>query len=166
VIEEIEDNKVFEAIQLMKKYVDDNGEFFGYDYNEAIWIKFFLNIVEQQKKDPNYLAIGHYTDGVLTGFLTASTFQNYYNNQWVMDVKDCIVDLENKNNSFIVFKLFDYMIEYIKEHNGKHWRADSVRGQEEALRYGKLLEKRYNAKVHTSIRGIIGENNVDNKEKE
>jgi len=29
-IKEIEDNNVFEAIQLMKKYVEQNVEFFGF----------------------------------------------------------------------------------------------------------------------------------------
>ena len=155
-IKEIEDNNVFEAIQLMKKYVEQNVEFFGFDYNEAIWIKFFLNIVENQKNNnPNFLAIAHYDNNKMTGFLTASTFQNYYNNQWVMDVKDCVVDLDNKNNVFIVTKLFDEMISYTKECKGKHWRADSVRDFDNAVRYGKILTKKYNAKLHTSIRGII-----------
>ena len=74
-----------------------------------------------------------------------------------MDVKDCIVNLENKNNAFIVYRLFDAMIEHTKKHGGKHWRADSVRGESDSLRYGKLLAKRYDAKLNTSIRGVIGE---------
>jgi hypothetical protein len=32
-----------------------------------------------------------------------------------------------------------------------------VRGESDSLRYGKLLAKRYNAKLNTSIRGVIGE---------
>ena len=151
----IEDNDTFEAIKLMRRYTINNGDFFGFEYNEAIWIKFFLNIVEQQKKDPNYLAIGHYTDGVLTGFLTASTFQNYYNNQWVMDVKDCVVNIDNKNNAFIVYRLFDYMIEHIKKHGGKHWRADSIRTEEDAIKYSRFLQKRYNSVMNISVRGVI-----------
>ena len=152
----IEDNNVFEAIQFMKNYTIDNGEFYGFEYNEAVWIKYFLEIVEQQKHSPHYLAIGYYNKE-LKGFLTAQSYNNYYNNKYIMDVKDCIVNLENKNNAFIVYRLFDAMIEHTKKHGGKHWRADSVRGESDSLRYGKLLAKRYNAKLNTSIRGVIGE---------
>ena len=152
----IEDNNVFEAIQFMKNYTVDNGEFYGFEYNEAVWIKYFLEIVEQQKHSPHYLAIGYYNNG-LKGFLTAQSYNNYYNNKYVMDVKDCIVNLKNNNNAYIVYKLFDSMIKHTKKHGGKHWRADSVRGESDSLRYGKLLAKRYNAKLSTSIRGIIGE---------
>ena len=152
----IEDNNVFEAIQFMKNYTIDNGEFYGFEYNEAVWIKYFLEIVEQQKHSPHYLAIGYYNKE-LKGFLTAQSYNNYYNNKYIMDVKDCIVNLQNKNNAYIVYKLFDAMIEHTKKHGGKHWRADSVRGESDSLRYGKLLAKRYNAKLNTSIRGVIGE---------
>ena len=152
----IEDNNVFEAIQFMKNYTIDNGEFYGFEYNEAVWIKYFLEIVEQQKHSPHYLAIGYYNKE-LKGFLTAQSYNNYYNNKYIMDVKDCIVNLQNKNNAYIVYKLFDSMIKHTKKYGGKHWRADSVRGESASLRYGKLLVKRYNAKLNTSIRGIIGE---------
>ena len=60
----IEDNNVFEAIQFMKNYTVDNGEFYGFEYNEAVWIKYFLEIVEQQKHSPHYLAIGYYNNGL------------------------------------------------------------------------------------------------------
>ena len=49
-IKEIEDNDVFEAMQLMKKYLTDIDELGGFKYNEAAWIKFFINIVEEQNK--------------------------------------------------------------------------------------------------------------------
>ncbi len=156
----IEDNDTLEAIQLMKKYTDGNGKFYGFEYNEAVWMRYFLNIVEQQKQNnPHYLAIGCYSEHMLHGFLTANSFQNYYNNKYVMDVKDCIVDLENRNNAYIVYKLFDAMIAHTKEHGGNHWRADSVRGEADSIKYAKLLERRYNAEIHTSVRGIIGEFN-------
>ena len=50
------------------------------------------------------------------------------------------------------------MLEHIKKHGGKHWRADSVRSEEEALKYGRFLQKRYNAELHVSVRGVIQEN--------
>jgi len=154
-IKKIEDNDVFEAIKLMKKYVDANPSF-GYDYNEAVWIKYFLSIVEKQNQDdPHYIAIGDYDKDKLKGFLSASTFVNYYNNQWVMDVKDCVVDIDNKNNSFIVYRLFDYMVEHIKKHGGKHWRADSIRTEEDAIKYSRFLQKRYNSVMNISVRGVI-----------
>ena len=74
-----------------------------------------------------------------------------------MDVKDCIVNLENKNNAFIVYRLFDSMIEHTKKHGGKHWRADSVRGESDSFKYGELLKRRYTAEVSASIIGVIGE---------
>mgnify|MGYP003142767427 CR=1 FL=1 len=152
----IEDNNVFEAIQFMKNYTVDNGEFYGFEYNEAVWIKYFLEIVEQQKHSPHYLAIGYYNNG-LKGFLTAQSYNNYYNNKYVMDVKDCIVNLQNKNNAYIVYKLFDEMIKHTKLNGGMLWRADSVREGSQSLKYGKLLKHRYNAEMYTSVRGIIGE---------
>ena len=74
-----------------------------------------------------------------------------------MDVKDCIVDLEHRNNAYIVYKLFDAMIAHTKEHGGNHWRADSVRVKTDSNKYGKLLKRRYNAQIYASTRGIIGE---------
>ena len=152
----IEDNNVFEAIQFMKNYTVDNGEFYGFEYNEAVWIKYFLEIVEQQKHSPHYLAIGYYNNG-LKGFLTAQSYNNYYNNKYVMDVKDCIVNLKNNNNAYIVYKLFDKIIKHTKLNGGMLWRADSVREGSQSLKYGKLLKHRYNAEMYTSVRGIIGE---------
>ncbi len=152
----IEDNNVFEAIQFMKNYTVDNGEFYGFEYNEAVWIKYFLEIVEQQKHSPHYLAIGYYNKE-LKGFLTAQSYNNYYNNKYVMDVKDCIVNLKNNNNAYIVYKLFDKMIKHTKLNGGMLWRADSVREGSQSLKYGKLLKHRYNAEMYTSVRGIIGE---------
>ena len=154
-IKKIGDNDVFEAIKLMKKYVDANPAF-GYDYNESAWIKYFLSIVEKQnKEDPHSIAIGDYDKDKLKGFLLASTFINHYNNQYIMDVKECAVDVDNKNNSFIIYRLFDYMIEHIKKHGGKHWRADSIRTEEDAIKYSRFLQKRYNSVMNISVRGVI-----------
>jgi len=146
----IEDNSVLEAIQLMDKSTKHNN-YIGYDRNEAIWITYFLSLVEKQKKgSPHALVIGDYTDkGVLRGFLSAATFSNYYNNEWVMDVKDCIVD-HDYNNAFVVYRLFDAMIDHVRKHGGKHWRADSIRGEQEALDYG-----RFNAALHVSVKGVV-----------
>ena len=153
----IEDNDTLDAIRLMKEYVTINGEFHGFEYNEAVWMRYFLDIVEHQKTNPHYLAIGCYTEHNIQGFLTAHAYVNYYNNKYIMDVKDCIVNLENKNNAYIVYKLFDAMIEHTKKHGGKHWRADSARGESDSFKYGELLKRRYNAEVSASIRGVIGE---------
>ena len=157
-IKKIGDNDVFEAIKLMNKSTEDN-EYFGYDRNEAIWIEYFLSIVSSQREgSPHSLVIGDYDDNnKLRGFLTATTFSNYYNKEWVMDVKDCIVDHDH-NNAFVVYRLFDAMIAHVKEHGGKHWRADSIRGEQEALDYGRFLQRRYNTALHVSVRGVIQEN--------
>ena len=84
-IKEIEDNDVFEAIQLMKKYLNDIKELGGFNYNEAAWIKFFITIVEEQNKsNPHYIAIGSYKDNKLNGFLTATSYINYYDNIYLI----------------------------------------------------------------------------------
>jgi len=153
----IEDNDVLEAITLMHN--STQGKFYGYERNEAIWIEYFLSLVKKQKEgNLHALVIGDYDKtNKLRGFLSASTFSNYYDHQWVMDVKDCIVD-HNYNNAFVVYRLFDHMMKHIKKSGGKHWRADSVRSEEEALKYGRFLQKRYNAELHVSVRGVIQEN--------
>lgn len=155
----IGDNNVLEAINLMDASVA-KGEFKSWVRNESAWITFFLELVNQQKQqDPNVLVIGDYKEDKLRGFLAAATFSSTYNNAPVMDVKDCIVDY-NYNNAYTVYRLFDYMIAYIKEKGGKSWRAESVRGGEDAINYGKFLAKRYNTETHISVRGVInGEEN-------
>jgi hypothetical protein len=154
----IEDNTVLDCIKLMDVSTKDKT-FFGYDPNQAVWIRFFLDLVKRQKeKDPHTLVIGDYKDDKLRGFLSACTFVNYYNNTYTMDVKDCIVD-HNYNNAFSIYRLFDYMIEHIKKHGGKNWRADSIRSGQEGIDYAKFLNKRYNTDTHVSVRGVIQENN-------
>jgi len=153
-IKKIEDNDVFEAIKLMDKSTKDNN-YYGYERNESTWIQYFLSLVEKQKEgSPHVLVIGDYQDDTLRGFLSAATFSNYYDKEWVMDVKDCIVDHDH-NNAFVVYRLFDAMVAHVKEHGGKHWRADSVRGEQEALDYGRFLQHRYNAELHVSVRGVL-----------
>ena len=58
----------------------------------------------------------------MQGFMLCSAFKNYYTQQWVMDVKDCIVDHDN-SNLYTVKRMFDHMMDHIQEHGGKHWRA-------------------------------------------
>jgi hypothetical protein len=154
----IEDNNVFEAISLMNKSTNDNQYEF-YERNEAVWIEYFLSLVKKQKEgSPHALVIGDYDKtNKLRGFLSALSFINYYNNQYVMDVKDCIVN-NDYNNAFVVYRLFDTMIAHTKKHGGKHWRADSVRDEDKAMEYGRFLQKRYNSKLHVSVRGEIQEN--------
>ena len=154
-IKKIEDNNVLEAIQLMDKSVKYNE--YCYERNEAVWIKFFLSLVEKQKEgSPHAFVIGDYdNENKLRGFLSASTFVGYYTNEYVMDVKDCIVDHDHKNNAFVVYRLFDAMTAHVKEHGGKYWRADSIRSEQEAMNYGRFLQHRYDAKLHVSMKGVV-----------
>ena len=90
-IRAIGQNDVLEALLLMKKSNEQN-DYKDTEYNENAWISFFCSLVHKQsKKDPNALVLGYY-DNDLKGFLSASTFVSYYNNQTTMDVRDCIVD--------------------------------------------------------------------------
>lgn len=153
-IKYIEDNDVFEAIQLMDKSTKENT-YGGYERNEAVWISFFLNIVAKQKEgSPHYLAVGEYKDNKLIGFLIASTFKSYYNNYYTMDVKDCIVD-KDAATPFTVTKLFDAMIQHTKSHGGLKWRADSIRAEEHSEKYVKLLNLKYGAEIYYSAHGKI-----------
>lgn len=153
----IGDNNVLEAINLMNASVDMN-KYETKERNEAAWINYFLDLVYKQKESPHFLVIGDYIDGKLRGFLSACSYTDYYNLEYIMDVKDCILDHTIKNNAFTVYRLFDYMIDHIKKNGGKSWRADSIRPEEEGQAYAKFLAKRYNTKTHVSVRGVIQEN--------
>ncbi len=162
----IEDNDVFEAIQLMDKSTKENT-YGGYERNEAVWISFFLNIVAKQKEDnPHYLAIGDYDNGKLIGFLLASTFKSYYNNRYTMDVKDCIIN-KDIGNAFTVIRLFNAMIEHTKYHGGMRWRADSIRAEKHSEQYTKLLKIKYGAELYYSAHGKINQEiNMNNIQQE
>ena len=153
----IEDNDVLEAINLMNASVDME-KYKDKRRNESVWITYFLSLVEKQKESPHALVIGDYNEtNQLKGFLLASSYVDTYNLEYVMDVRDCIVD-HRYNNAFTVYRLFDYMIKHIKDNGGNSWRADSIRPEEEGQAYAKFLAKRYNTKTHVSVRGIIQEN--------
>jgi len=152
----IEDNNIFEVLKLMNKSTEQNN-YYLFERNENRWISFLLNVIkEQNKSNPHYLAIGDYVNNELKGFLLANSFVNHYNNNVIMDVKDCIVDLENKN-AYTVIRLFDYLMDHIRKHGGKSWRADSIRAYEDTKKYTKLLQLKYNADIFYSAHGTIGE---------
>lgn len=154
-IRRLEDNDILEAINLMNVSVNMEN-YKDRKRNELAWISYFIELINKQKESPHALVIGDYIDNKLRGFLSACTFVDYYNKDYVMDVKDCIVD-HNYNNAFTVYRLFDFMIDHIKKNGGKFWRADSIRPEKEGQAYAKFLSKRYNTKIHVSVRGMIQE---------
>ena len=90
-IVKLNDNHVLDCIMLMNKSTNDND--YPFERNERMWVEHLCNIINKQYESPHYLAIGNYTkDNELRGFMLASTFKSYYNGEYVMDVKDCIVD--------------------------------------------------------------------------
>ncbi|MDC3283279.1 hypothetical protein OAV41_01765 [Planctomycetota bacterium] len=151
----IEDNQIYECIQLMHKSTQDNN-YQPYDRNERCWIEHLSkHIAEQGKGDPRYLAIGDYaSDGSLRGFMLASAFMNFYTQEWVMDVVDCIVN-HDYNNTFTVTRLFNYMIDHVEKHGGNHWRADSIRAGDKAIEYTEFLAKKYNAIPFHGVHGRV-----------
>tara|TARA_Y100001973_G_C5067214_1_gene265694 strand:+ start:260 stop:736 length:477 start_codon:yes stop_codon:yes gene_type:complete len=157
-IRAIGQNDVWEAILLMKQSTEEHDyPTLPTEYTESVWLGYLCSLVERQhKKDPNVLVLGYY-DNNLKGFLTAETFVCFYNNKAVMDVKDCIVKKNYKYNGKVVHELFTHMINHTKKHGGKHWRADSIQTYDDALRYGKFLEKRFNGNLYVSVRGKIGD---------
>lgn len=151
----IEDNDIIDCVQLMhfelKKLKNQL-----YERNERCWLQHIAHHVEQQiKGNALFLAIGDYAnDNSLRGFMLASAFKNHYNHNWVMDVKECITD-SNYNNAFTVARLFNYMINHVKEQGGSYWRADTIRAGTEADNYVKFLIKKYNAIPFQGVHGKI-----------
>ena len=157
-IKKLEEDSVFEAIKLMDIATRQN---FTHNLvikrNEAKWIKFLIGVVQEQAMDnPNFLAIGEYQNDELRGFLLANTFINHYNDEPIMDVKDCIMDFE-KSTPYTVIRLYDYMMSHMVKHGCKRWRADSIRNQEDTLKYTKLLQHKDNADLFYAAHGNIGE---------
>ena len=148
----LDDNNVLDCILLMDKSTKDND--YPLERNERVWVEHLCSTINKQYESPNYLAIGDYdkTTNKLKGFMLASTFTSYYNGEFIMDVKDCIVD-QDYNSAFTAVRLFDYMIEHLKKHKGTRWRADSVRSNTNAEDYVKFLQKKYNA---TPLYGVHG----------
>jgi len=157
-IKKLEEDSILEAIKLMDIATKQTfTHSIVIKRNEARWIKFLISIVQEQAKDnPNFLAIGEYQNDELRGFLLANTFINHYSDEPIMDVKDCIVDFE-KSTPYTVVRLYDYMMDHLRKHGGKRWRADSIRNQEDTLKYAKLLQHKYNAELFYAAHGNIGE---------
>ena len=154
-IKHIEDNDVAMCISLMYKSYEDN-DYIGYEKNERSWIEHLCKHVREAESNPKFLAIADVDDeGKMQGFLLASAFNNYYTQEWVMDVKDCIVDHDN-NNVWVVKRLFDALMVHIEQHGGRHWRADSIRAFQDCERYAEFLKRFYNAEASLSMRGQIG----------
>ena len=150
----IEDNDVHECINLMHESTQHN-EYFGYQRNERIWITHFLSHVEKAKSDPKFFTVADWDGAFLRGFLIAHAYRNYYDQNYVMDVKDCIVDHTYKNNVFTITRMYNSLFDHIREHGGKHWRADSIRAEGESLKYGQFLQKKYGAALHFCVRGVL-----------
>ena len=150
----LNDNMILPCVSLMQKSIIDN-DYKVYDRNERVWIEHLCQHIKEQYNSSRFLAIGDFTDkGELKGFMLASAFVNYYTQEWVMDVKDCIVN-HDYNNAFTVSRLFDYMISHVKEHGGSLWRADSIRAGDKALEYIEFLQKKYNATPFYGVHGRI-----------
>lgn len=150
------DNMICECIDLMNVSVSQN-DYQPYGRNERHWIQHLLTHVDEQSRgNPKYLAIADVCPErhFIKGFMLASAFSNYYTNEWVMDVKDCIVDAEYRN-AFTVTRLFDAMINHVKEHGGKFWRADSIRDPEKSKEYTEFLQKKYNAVPFHGVHGTV-----------
>jgi len=151
----IEDNDMYECVQLMQKSTQDNN-YQPYDRNERVWMQHLARHIEEQAaNNPLYLAIGDYaSDESLRGFMLASAYNNFYTKEYVMDVKDCIVN-HDYNNAFTVTRLFNYMIDHVQRHGGIHWRADSIRAGDKALEYTEFLAKKYNATPFHGVHGRV-----------
>ena len=152
----ITDNMLVDCINLMDKSARDN-DYQPYDRNERCWIEHLTAHVREQKLgNPKFLAIADVEPhaGYIRGFILASAFQNYYTQEWVMDVKDCIVD-HDYHNGRVVIRLFNAMFDHMKQHGGTLWRADSIRDPKNAELYCKFLEKKFNAVPFMGVHGKL-----------
>lgn len=157
-IRQLEDNDAAACIALMNKsWHDNDGYSVGYDNkNEVSWILHLTKHISEAQTNPHFFTLGSWDDkGKLKGFFLASTFKNYYTDEWTMDVKDCIVDQDVGNTVFMTIRFFDRMMNHVRENGGVYWRADSVRGFDDCEKYKRLLEKRYNATASLSMRGKL-----------
>ena len=154
----LEDNDVVQCCTLLlKSFQHNDGYGVGFDTpNQAGWVDHLLTHLREQKAgNMHFFTCGSFTDeGRMKGFFLASTFHNKYIDEWVMDVKDCIVDHEF-NTAFMTAHFFDEMMTHIKENGGKYWRADSVRSLEDCHKYSEFLRKRYNARTYLSMNGEV-----------
>ena len=151
----IGDNDIYSCIELMNTSLQELDHQL-YERNERCWLQHIAHHVEEQNKgNALFLAIGDYaSDNSIRGFMLASAFRNFYNHGWIMDVKDCITD-SNYNNAFTVARLFNYMIEHVKEQGGTYWRADTIRAGTEANNYIQFLIKKYNAIPFYGVHGKV-----------
>lgn len=152
----INDNMILECMEMMHKSVEDNN-YSAYDRNERCWVEHFTTHVrEQNLGNPKYLAIADVDrdKDVILGFMLASAFQNYYTQEWVMDVKDCIVD-HDYHNAKTVIRLFNAMFDHMREHGGKLWRADSIRAGDKAEEYCLFLQKKYGGQPFMGVHGKL-----------
>ena len=152
----ITDNMITECIRLMEKSCEDN-DYQPYDKNERCWIEhFLLHVREQNLGNPRYLAIADIDvdKDYMKGFILASAFQNYYTQEWVMDVKDCIVDHDYRNGRTVI-RLFETMFDHMRQHGGTLWRADSIRDPANAEMYCKFLERKFNAVPFMGVHGKL-----------
>tara|TARA_X000001388_G_scaffold75944_2_gene71969 strand:+ start:702 stop:1175 length:474 start_codon:yes stop_codon:yes gene_type:complete len=156
-IKKLTNNDTVKVITLMNNYIATGQNIIGLQRDEAVWITFFLNILkEQNHNNPHYFAYGDFEGDTLKGFLLASTYTSHYNAHIIMDVKDCIVDL-NHNTTYTVIRLFNTLMDYIKKNKGMRWRADSIRAEKHTEQYARLLKLKYNADIYFSAHGKIGE---------
>jgi len=151
-------NDLLEASILMSdtEFVDS---YHGYYRNELVWSQRTINtIAGQLSGDPSYLAIKYVNkDGKMVAFMTASVYADGYTGESIMDVHDMIVDYKagKKTNAKSVGACFDYMIEHVKKHGGKGWRADSIHSYEQSKGYAEFLQKKYGCAIRFSARGVI-----------
>lgn len=150
-------NDVVEASNLML-YTWKSDEY-TYERNEMFWMQGLINhIGQQQQGNKNYLAIKAINeDGSMSAFLLASTFNESYNGDVVMNINDMIVDtyLPKSKNARDVMFLVDQVVEYCKVNNIKHWRADSIHESAEAYNYINFLNKKYDGSISYTFRGKL-----------
>ena len=152
----LEDNDVADCIALMKvSYSQNDGYGVGYNSrNELTWIEFLLKHIKEAKHNPHFFTIGNFQDGELKGFMIASTYLCAYTDRYVMDVKDCIVNKENRN-AIRVTRFFDEFMKHVEENGGLDWRADSVQAFDSSNKYAEFLCRRYKGTKYVSVRGQV-----------
>ncbi len=158
-IRQLHNNDVVDCIDLVNRNVPLMGNY-GYERNEAMWISGLITHITQAQSNANYFTAGNFDeDEYLKGFILCSTYNNTYDGAPVMDVRELQVDHERfTGHAFTTIRLYNAMMAHIKKHGGKHWRADSIRlDDDKSIAYCELLKKKYNGTLSYTVRGTIGD---------
>ena len=106
-IRKLHSNDTIKAITLMNEYIEankDSPSISMLDRKESVWVSYFVNAIhEQLSNNPHYIVVGDFdNNNDLNGFILATSFQSYYNNSTIMDIKDFLAKPSDRIYCFLI----------------------------------------------------------------